>query len=103
MIWHIFRKDCRLLWRTAIGVTLIHAMDRVILSSAGIFRNGEVSPQVLLSGLLGTVSLLASAVLIVMVVQQDSILGVRQDWLVRPIRRRDLMLSKVLFVALMVQ
>jgi hypothetical protein len=103
MIWHIFRKDCRLLWRPAIGVTLIHAMDRVILSSAGIFRNATVSPQVLVSGLLGIVSLLAAAVLIVMVVQQDSILGVRQDWLVRPIRRRDLMLSKILFVALIVQ
>ena len=74
MIWHIFRKDCRLLWRTAIGVTLINAMDRVILSSAGIFRNAVLTPQVLLSGVLGTVSLVATAVLIVMVVQQDSIL-----------------------------
>ena len=38
-----------------------------------------------------------------MVVQQDPIPGLTQDWLVRPIRRRDLLLSKVLFVALMVQ
>jgi hypothetical protein len=58
---------------------------------------------VLLSGMLGIVSLLATGVLIVMVVQQDAIPGLTQDWLVRPIRRRDLLLSKVLFVALLVQ
>jgi len=37
------------------------------------------------------------------VVQQDPIPGLTQDWLVRPIRRRDLLLSKVVFVALLVQ
>jgi len=103
MIRHIFRKDLKLLWRMAVGVFLINLIDRAIQSGPGIFRNARVSPAVVLSGLLGTVSLLATGVLIVMAVQQDSIPGLTQDWLVRPIRRRYLLLSKVLFVALVVQ
>lgn len=103
MVWHIFKKDCKLLWRMVVGVALINLLHRAIQSSAGIFRNASVSPAVLLSGLLETVSLLATAVLIVMVVQEDPIPGLTQDWLVRPIRRKDLLLGKVLFVALMVQ
>jgi len=102
MVWHIFRKDLKLLWRMVVGVALLNLMHRAILSSVGPFGSGGVSPLVL-SGMLGTVSLLATGVLIVMVVQQDPIPGLTQDWLVRPIRRRDLLLSKVLFVALMVQ
>ena len=46
-------------------------------------------------------SYLASSFLIVAIVQQDAIPGVRQDWLVRPIRRRDLFLAKMLGVLLM--
>ena len=103
MIWHIFRKDCKLLWQMAAGVALINLIHRAIQSGAGVFRNATASPAVLLSGLLGTVSLLATGVLIVIVVQADAIPGFTQDWLVRPIRRRDLLLSKVLFVALLVQ
>jgi len=103
MIWHIFRKDLKLLWRMVIGVALINLMHRAIQSGAGIFRNASVTPAVLLSGMLGTISLLVTGVLIVMVVQQDPIPGFTQDWLVRPISRRDLLLGKVLFVALMAQ
>jgi hypothetical protein len=103
MVWHIFRKDSKLLWRMVVGVALINLMHRVMLSSMGPFEPGPASPLVVLSGILGTVSLLATGVLIVMVVQQDSIMRLTQDWLVRPIRRRDLLLSKVLFVALLVQ
>ena len=46
---------------------------------------------------------LASGFLITAAVHLDAIPGVRQDWLVRPIRRRDLMMAKVLFAALGVQ
>jgi len=41
--------------------------------------------------------LLGSGFVIVAAVQQDSVPGVCQDWLVRPIRRRDLVLAKLLF------
>jgi hypothetical protein len=40
--------------------------------------------------------------LIVLAVQQDAIPGVNQDWLVRPIKRRDLLLAKALVVALLI-
>jgi hypothetical protein len=103
MVWHIFRKDLKLLWRMVLGVALINLLHRAILSSVGPFGSGGVSSLVVLSGMLGTVSLLATGVLIVMAVQEDAIPGLTQDWLVRPIRRRDLLLGKVLFVALMVQ
>ena len=43
-----------------------------------------------------------SMFLIAAIVHLDTIPGVRQDWLVRPIARRDLMLEKFLFVVLMV-
>jgi hypothetical protein len=103
MVWHIFRKDLKLLWRMVLEVALINLMQRANLSSAGPFFRTSVSPQVILSGMLGIVGLLSTGVLIVMVVQEDALPGLRQDWLVRPIRRRDLLLSKVLFVALMAQ
>src|ERR1700733_11858777 len=103
MSWHIFRKDLKLLWQMVLGVAFINLLHRAIQSGAGIFRNATLSPAVLLSGLLGIVSLLATGILIVMVVQEDAIPGLTQDWLVRPTPRRDLLLSKVLFVALMVQ
>jgi hypothetical protein len=51
----------------------------------------------MVSGYLGT------ACVIAVVVHQDAIPGVRQDWLTRPIRRRDLLLAKFLFVLLLVQ
>jgi len=103
MVWHIIGKDFKLLWPIVIGVALINLLHRVILSSVGLFRNAGVPPAVVLSGMLGTVSLLATGALIVMVVQQDALPGLTQDWLVRPIRRRDLLLSKVIFAALAVQ
>jgi hypothetical protein len=85
-----------------LGVALVNLVHRAILSSMGHFYRASVS-QVLLSGMLEFVTLLATAALIVMVVQEDSIPGLRQDWLVRPIRRRDLLLGKILFIALLAQ
>jgi hypothetical protein len=55
-----------------------------------------------LDQLLVLLSLPAAAFLIAAVVHQDAIPGSRQDWLVRPIRRRDLLLAKFLFVLIAV-
>jgi hypothetical protein len=103
MVWHIFQKDWKLLWPMVVGVALINLIHRVILSNMGIFRSDPLSPLSNLSGIFEPICLFATAILVVMVVQQDALPGLRHDWLVRPIRRRDLMLSKILFVALMVQ
>ena len=45
----------------------------------------------------------AAATVITLVVHQDPIPGISQDWLTRPIKRRDLFLAKLLFVVLFVQ
>src|SRR5207245_10517284 len=47
--------------------------------------------------------LLAVAIVIILVVHQDPIPGVRQDWLVRPIPSGDLFLAKLVFVVVLVQ
>ena len=82
-------------------MALLNLVQRAIVSSAGPFWSDRSPPA--LFNMLETVSLLATAALVVMVVQQDAIPGLCQDWLVRPIRRRDLLLSKVLFVVLAAQ
>jgi hypothetical protein len=102
MILHIVRKDWKLFWPLVLGVALIEWIVRIANSSIGIFRE-RLAPSAMMLSFLGPLSLLAVAILIVLVVQADAIPGLRQDWLVRPIRRRDLLLSKLLFVALLVQ
>jgi hypothetical protein len=96
MVWHIFKKDCRLLWPLAAGLVVVEGLIAFARFKAGHFTN---LPSVPLSLLV----LLASAIAVMLVVHQDPIPGVRQDWLVRPIPRRDLFLAKLLFVVVLVQ
>jgi hypothetical protein len=101
MIWHIFKKDCRLLWFFALAVATIQ-----FVYATGMFiawRTGEGRGLGTLLNLLQVGSFLGVAFLIAADVHLDAIPGVRQDWLVRPVRRLDLLLSKLLFVVVMVQ
>ncbi len=101
MIWNIFKKDARLLWPVAVLVVALRVCAAILRH---LVDHGKASAQVeLLSGLLTSLTLLGVTVLAVVVIQQDAVPGTRQDWLIRPIRRRDLILAKVLFVLLMVQ
>jgi hypothetical protein len=101
MMWHIFKKDVRLLWWLAAGVAALHFAEiGILLLLARSPSNRELS---LLGQLLAIGGLLAVGFLITAAVHQDAIPGVRQDWLVRPILRRDLLMAKLLFVVLMVQ
>ena len=102
MIWHIMRKDWKLFWPLVVGVASINWIERITNSSWSIFRE-RLAPSAMMLSFLGPLSLLAAAILIVLVVQADAIPGLCQDWLVRPVRRRDLLLSKLLFVSLLVQ
>ena len=116
MIWHIFEKDWRLMWRYSVGLAALQFAGTAALLEIGrfhappfIFANtgflvpmGEGNSYSAFLGLFGVLSYLASAFLITAVVQQDAIPGVRQDWLVRPILRRDLLLAKLLGAVLMV-
>lgn len=100
MFVHIFRKDCRLLWPFAAGVALMYfALAGVIyrIDHFGVTRSLDSLMQLLeIGGMLGAGLLIAAAV------HQDPVPGVRQDWLVRPVTRRDLLLAKLLFVFAMV-
>lgn len=79
MIWHIFKKDVKLLWWLAAGVAALHAADIAILLIMGRFpqnpRLGNLMELLALGGSLGVGFAIAAAA------HQDSIPGVRQDWL----------------------
>jgi hypothetical protein len=117
MIWHIFKKDWRLMWRYAAGLAalqfgLMAALLRIgrfhapplrgLIAFTNIAALDASRELYTMTNIFPILSYLASSFLIIAIVQQDAIPGVRQDWLVRPIRRRDLLLAKFLGVLLMV-
>jgi hypothetical protein len=99
MIWHIFRKDARLLWPMALAVALLQSLCAARTVLLGHFS--EPRTLAMLSGFLPLLLYLGIVLVTITAVHQDCLPGVRQDWLTRPIRRRDLLLSKLLFVVLM--
>src|SRR5437764_10835420 len=97
MVLHILRKDWRLLWPLVAALAALQALLAFARFSAGIFVSGlPTTPAAFLE-------LLAVATVITLVAHQDPVPGVRQDWLVRPILRRDLFLAKLSFVVVFVQ
>ena len=115
MIWHIFKKDVRHLWLSAVCFGALDLVLSVARLSLGRFYQARLAlaaldastfmpgRQIFLATGLPAIALLGSALLIIAIVQQDAIPGLRQDWLVRPIRRRDLLLAKVVGVLVMAQ
>jgi hypothetical protein len=97
IVGHILKKDWRLLWPLVTALAVLQSLLAFARFSEGRFLNGV--PTVPMSLL----ELLAAATVITLVVHQDPIPGVRQDWLVRPIQRGDLFLAKLLFVVALVQ
>jgi hypothetical protein len=97
MVRHILKKDWRLLWPIVGALAAVQGLLAGARFAAGPFLNGlPTVPMALLE-------LLAAAIVMAVVVHQDPIPGTRQDWLVRPIARRDLFLAKLLFVVVLVQ
>jgi hypothetical protein len=97
MVPHILKKDWRLLWPIVAVLTVVQGCLAAARFGVGPFLNGLPTVPMALLEILG------SAIVIALVVQQDPIPGTRQDWLVRPIARRDLFLAKLLFVVVLVQ
>jgi len=96
----IFRKDLRLLWPFAVASAAGQALLALVVFHVDPFGISEER-----SGFAALVTLalaVSMVLLIVLTVQQDPIPGVSQDWLVRPIRRRDLLLGKLLAVAVLI-
>ena len=101
MVWHIFRKDWNLVWKLFLAVAAIEFLPAIIRVKLGFF--GEDPTLEYLLAPLGYIVILASALLTIAVVQQDSIPSVREDWLIRPVPRGDLLFAKLLFAVVLVQ
>ena len=92
MIIHIFKKDVRLLWKFALLVALANWFNWALERLPSHFSNIPTIGKLLGAGLL-----------VAAVVHQDSVPDIRQDWIIRPIRFRDLVVAKLLFVIMLVQ
>jgi len=98
MIWHIFCKDWKLLKGPAIALAIV----QLAAGAWFLFLHSEGS-ALMAARFLGGVSLIGELFLVAALGQQEIIPGHRQDWLIRPIRRRDLLLAKLTFVLLVLQ
>ena len=83
MIWHIFKKDCRLLWPLVLIVALVHFVSASLWIRLG--RFDEPRDLVLIAYLLPLLGLLGIVILTVAALHQDVLPGVRQDYCVRSI------------------
>jgi len=100
MIWAVFRKDWALLWPLAVLVTLIQVALEWATYKFGFFGISPVAREIL--RLLTPAWFIGVIALPVIAVHEDTIPGVDQDWLIRPLSRTDLLLAKLLFVAVTV-
>jgi len=96
LITHIFRKDWKLLWPLVCLVTVFQVLLGWLAFKWGYFGDDLAArtlyPALTFAWYVGIVAL------VVAVVHQDPIPGISQDWLIRPVARRDLLFAKLLFV-----
>ncbi len=93
---HILIKDIRgLRWEltVTVAVTLGMALLQLYAPNPALQAARERSQPL---------AVVAWVLLVVQLVQADALVGTEHDWRTRPIRRRDLVLAKVLFVALFI-
>jgi hypothetical protein len=96
MMWRIFRKDWGQLWPLMAIVTIAQFTNAALWFALGRFQ--EPRGLVTLAQLFALATSLGIVALVATVVQQDVLPGVSQDWLIRPIRRSDLLRAKLVFV-----
>jgi hypothetical protein len=96
MIWPIFRKDWTLLWPLAVLVTIIQIAFEWAIYKFGFFGAAPLARELL--RLLMPAWFIGVIALSIAVVHEDTVPGVDQDWLIRPLARTDLLLAKLLFV-----
>ena len=96
MAWRIFGKDLILLWPVvALSAIAQFGLDAMMFAAD---HSPDSQYLLLMARLSVVVVFVVIALAIALAVHQDPIPGTTQDWLVRPIRRRDLLAAKVLFV-----
>jgi hypothetical protein len=96
MIWPIFRKDWTLLWPLVVLVTIMQIAFEWANYKYGFFGAAPLARELL--RLLTPAWFIGSIAVAIAVVHEDTVPGVDQDWLVRPLARTDLLLAKMLFV-----
>lgn len=97
-IMHIVAKDLRLLWPLALGVPLLQGLLALLSYHEVPFSAGTPRTAMLVMAAL----VIAMVLAVVTVVHQDAPASTRQDWLVRPMRRGDLLLAKCVWIALII-
>ena len=105
MIWHIVKKDWKLLWPYALLLAALELAYVILLTlePAQIVQNWGAGPAIdSLNQILGGAILIAGALVIALLSHYDALPGERQDWLVRPIARHHLLAAKVVGLALFV-
>lgn len=101
MIWHIFRKDLRISWKAALGAAVLQWMAIALIVRLGVFPANHSLEQ--LHSLVRVTAGLATFLAAIMAVHNDVLTLPTGDWLMRPIRRRDVLLAKILFFIVAVQ
>lgn len=100
MIGAIFKKDWALLWPLVLLVTLIQVALEWTIYKFGFFGGSPFAREIM--RLLIPAWYIGVTALAVAVVHEDTIPGVDQDWLIRPLHRTELLLAKILFLAVTV-
>ncbi len=99
-ILHILRKDWKLLWALGLACAVLQAVLAILeFRPASFAASGGTNAAAMILSLSIGVGLIVT---ILLVVQQDALPGVNQDWLVRPIKRLDLLIAKALFVIVVI-
>jgi len=95
---HILKKDLRLHWPYVAAVLALKIASAGMILQMGIFAQPlqMLLPHALIDLAFSGVAGLA----IILVVQGDPVVSNNDDWLIRPIRRSDLVLDKIAFAAL---
>jgi hypothetical protein len=102
MIRHILKKDFRLLWLFAAALVVVQFGLVFVDFQLGHFNRDDEALRSLLL-LLEIAVYFGGGCMIAVLVHQDALVGARQDWLSRPIRRRDLIAAKLIFVLITIQ
>ena len=98
--WHIFRKDWRLMWPLAVATALLQVMIMAVIRHSEPFPMPEAKSVI--ASLLTLGLAISMTLLILLTIQQDAIPSINQDWLTRPVKRRDLLLGKLFTIALLI-
>jgi hypothetical protein len=97
MIWHICKKDLRLLWPLAVLGALLQAWTANFTFERTALLAELPFVFIMASLILTTV---VGGSLVVIAVLQETPASLMQDWLVRPVPRAQLLAAKLLFVAI---